>query len=414
MKRIRPIRKFLNLLVKIIPVLLIGFFIIPKIITLTSPPSPAESPESPETPEQPTETATPEDESVKYLAEKVLKNLTLDQKIGQMLIIRNRYTKMTPEFAAEISDLKPGGYIIFNENITTLAETKKLISDSREKIEAANLITLEDGTTLKIPAFISTDQEGGSVQRLQSVSDYPPEYIPPMSEIDSTDTAYKTGQLLAEECKNIGLNLDFAPVADIFSNPQNTVIGNRAFGTDKNTVADMSTALARGLRDSDIIPVFKHFPGHGDTITDSHQSLPIVTKSLDELEGNELYPFKKAIESGAEMIMVAHIALPNITGDYTPASLSPKIITDLLKTQLNYSGLVITDGLDMGALTNNYSGTKIAIKAVIAGADLLLTPVSPLEAKSAILSAVKDGTISESRIDKSVQKILELKLRRLN
>ena len=196
-----------------------------------------------------------------------------------------------------------------------------------------------------------------------------------MSEIgatDSTDTAYQTGQLLAEECKSIGLNLDFAPVADIFSNPKNTVIGNRAFGTDKNTVADMSTALARGLKDSGIIPVFKHFPGHGDTLADSHQSLPVVTKSLDELVKNELYPFEKAVESDAEMIMIAHIALPNITGDYTPASLSSKITTDLLKSQLNYSGLIITDGLDMGALTNHYLGAEIAVKAITAGADLLL------------------------------------------
>lgn len=347
----------------------------------------------------------------------ILEHMTLEQKIGQMLIIRNSYTTMTPEYEAEIAAIQPGGYIIFDENITTLAGTRQLIADTRETIETASSITLEDGTIVKIPAILSVDQEGGSVQRLQSISDYPPEYIAPMQEIgasNSAETAYETGLLLAKQCKNVGLNLDYAPVADIYSNPQNIVIGNRAFGTDRETVATMSIALAQGLADANVIPVFKHFPGHGDTIADSHETLPIVLKTLDELEQNELYPFRKAIDSGAEIIMVAHIALPSITGDYTPASLSPTIITDILKEHLNYNGIVITDGLDMNALTDNYLNADIATKAVLAGADLLLTPASPLEAKNAILSAVELGTITETRIDESVTKILKLKLSRLN
>lgn len=340
--------------------------------------------------------------------------MTLEQKVGQMLIVRNRYTDMTPEYAAEIAEVQPGGYIIFGENITTLARTKQFISDSRKKIEEAGTVSLKDGATLKIPAFMSVDQEGGLVQRLQAISDYPPEYVGSMAEIGatgSTDKAYETGRLLAEECKSVGLDVDYAPVADIFSNPENTVIGDRAFGSDKETVATMSSALARGLREGGVIPVFKHFPGHGDTKADSHQALPVVEKTLDELAQNELYPFQKAIEAGAEMIMVAHIALPNVTGDYTPASLSPVMVTDVLREQLGYKGLVVTDGLDMGALTQNYSNAEIAVKAVVAGADLLLTPVSLLEAKNAILTAIKDGTLSEARIDESVLKILELKLR---
>lgn len=359
----------------------------------------------------------PEDETKIKIARspaEILERMTLEQKVGQMLVVRNRYTEMTPEYAAEIAEIQPGGYIIFGENITTLAGTKQFIKDSRKKIEEASTVTMRDGEVVKIPAFMSVDQEGGLVQRLQMISDYPPEYVGAMAEIGatgSTDQAYETGRLLAEECKSVGLNVDYAPVADIFSNPENTVIGDRAFGTDKDTVATMSNALARGLREGGVIPVLKHFPGHGDTVADSHQSLPVVTKTLDELAQNELYPFQKAIEAGAEMIMVAHIALPNVTGDYTPASLSPMMVTDVLKGQLGYKGLVITDGLDMGALTQNYSNAEIAVKAVVAGADLLLTPVSPAEAKSAILDAIKNGTLSETRIDESVLKILELKLR---
>lgn len=353
-------------------------------------------------------------EIAKHSPAEILEQMTLEQKVGQMLIVRNRYTDMTPEYAAEIAEVQPGGYIIFGENITTLARTKQFISDSRKKIEEAGTVSLKDGATLKIPAFMSVDQEGGLVQRLQAISDYPPEYVGSMAEIGatgSTDKAYETGRLLAEECKSVGLDVDYAPVADIFSNPENTVIGDRAFGSDKETVATMSSALARGLREGGVIPVFKHFPGHGDTKADSHQALPVVEKTLDELAQNELYPFQKAIEAGAEMIMVAHIALPNVTGDYTPASLSPVMVTDVLREQLGYKGLVVTDGLDMGALTQNYSNAEIAVKAVVAGADLLLTPVSLLEAKNAILTAIKDGTLSEARIDESVLKILELKLR---
>lgn len=347
----------------------------------------------------------------------VLNHMSLEQKVGQMLIIRNEYQSVTSDFATDITTVQPGGYIIFDVNITTFAGTKQLINDVSMRIKEASTVTLTDGSSMKIPAFMSVDQEGGLVQRLQAISDYPPEYVGSMLDIGATgssDKAYDTGRLLAEECKSVGLNLDYAPVADIFSNPQNTVIGNRAFGTDKETVATMSNALAKGLHDNGVLPVYKHFPGHGDTVADSHVALPVVTKTLDELSQNELYPFKKAIESGAEMIMVAHIALPNITGDYTPASLSSTIVTDVLKKQLGYQGIVVTDGLDMGALTQNYSNADIAIKAVTAGADILLTPVSPVEAKNALIEAVKNGTITEARIDESVKKIIDLKLKHLN
>jgi len=343
----------------------------------------------------------------------ILGKMTLEQKVGQMMIVRNEYASMTPEYEAEILALQPGGYIIFDKNITTLENTKQLINDVREEIEIAGSVVLEENKEFRVPAIMSVDQEGGLVQRLQAISDYPPKYIESMGEIGATgslDVALETGRLIGEECKSVGLNVDFAPVADIFSNPENTVIGDRAFGTDKETVANMATAVARGISEEGVVPSYKHFPGHGDTKVDSHQALPVVTKTIDELMKNELYPFQKAIESGAKIIMVAHIALPNVTGDYTPASLSYEIITGILKSNMNYQGLVITDGLDMGALTENYSNGEIAVKAVLAGADILLTPVSPSEAKTALIDAVKNGTISEARIDESVLKILELKL----
>ena len=353
---------------------------------------------------------------IESLANEVVGQMSLEQKVGQMLIIRNEYTEMTPELKQEVAKIQPGGYIVFNVNITTLAGTRQLISDMGDEIETAGTVAMEDGAIVKIPALLSVDQEGGLVQRLQAITDEPPEYVGPMAEIGasgSPDVAYATGKLLAEECKSVGLNVDFAPVTDIFSNPENTVIGERAFGTDKETVAEMAVAVGRGLSESGVVPVYKHFPGHGDTTVDSHSSLPVVTKTLEELEQNEFYPFRKAIEAGAEMMMVAHMALPQVTGDETPASLSPVIISDLLRGKLGFKGLVVADGLDMGALTSNYTNAEIAVKAVEAGADLLLTPVSPLEARDAIMEAVQNGALSEERINESVRRILRLKFVRL-
>lgn len=356
------------------------------------------------------------EEQINNLVLEMLKRMSLEQKVGQMLVIRNLNTEMTPELEEDLMALQPGGYIVFNENITTLAGTKQFIDDSREVIEQAGTVVMDDETIVKIPVLMSVDQEGGLVQRLQAITDETPEFVPAMAEIGasgSLDKAYEVGRLLAEECKSVGLNVDFAPVVDIFSNPENTVIGERAFGSDKDTVAKMAVKVAQGLSDGGVVPVYKHFPGHGDTVADSHFALPVVSKSLEELEQNELYPFRKAIEAGAEMMMVAHIALPNITGDNTPASLSPMIISEVLRGRLGFKGIVVTDGLDMGALTENYSNAEIAVKAVEAGADLLLTPVSPLEARDAILTAVRDGVLSEERIDESVGRILRMKLEKL-
>ena len=216
--------------------------------------------------------------------------------------------------------------------------------------------------------------------------------------------AYEVGKVLAEDMRTLGINLAYAPVCDIFSNPNNKVIGNRSFGTSPNLVANMCTSLGKGLEDNGIIATYKHFPGHGDTATDSHTSLPVINKTYTELLNNELIPFKKAIENDAKIIMVAHIAFPSLTGNNTPSSLSKEVITDLLKNKLGYDGLVITDALNMGALTNNYTDEEIYVKAVEAGVDLLLMPSDAKEA----IKAIKNN-ISEERIDESVKKILLFK-----
>jgi len=202
--------------------------------------------------------------------------------------------------------------------------------------------------------------------------------------------------------------MDFAPVLDIWSNPNNTVIGNRSFGNDATTVTTIGIQVGKGLKNANIIPVYKHFPGHGDTTEDSHTSLPVVNKTKAQLNNLELIPFKSAIANGIEVIMVAHLALPNVTGNYEPSSLSKTIISDLLRNELGFKGVVITDDLGMGAL-DNYTTEQICKMAINAKVDMLLTGGNQLTYFNTIKSLVERGEISESTIDEAVTRIITLK-----
>lgn len=323
----------------------------------------------------------------------IMSKMTIEEKIGQMLIIYDTHETVDEELKQFIKDIKPSGFIINQSNITTFAKTKKYIADLKQNSE--------------IPLIISIDQEGGRVQRLQNLEDKKATYIPSMLDLGNTndvELAYEVGKVLAEDMRTLGINVTYAPVCDIFSNPNNKVIGNRSFGSNPNLVANMCVSLGKGLEDNGIIATYKHFPGHGDTATDSHTSLPIINKTYTELLDNELIPFKNVIENDAKMIMIGHIAFPNLTNDNTPASLSKEIITDLLKNKLGYKGLVITDALNMGALNDNYSDEEIYIKTVEAGVDILLMPNNAKEA----INTIKEN-IAIERIDESVKKILIFK-----
>ena len=330
--------------------------------------------------------------------EYTLENMTLEEKIGQMMIVFYTAPKMDNTLKSALETVKPGGFILFKENITTYDATLKLIKEIKDMSN--------------IPMFISIDQEGGNVQRLLALQDKEVSNIPYMYNVGLTDNeliAKEVGQVIAEELRVFGINMDFAPSIDILSNPNNTVIGKRSFGSNSEIVSKMGLALANSLLENGIVPVYKHFPGHGDTYTDSHVSLPIINKSKEELYNLELIPFINAINNGAKVIMIGHLAVPSITGDNTPASLSKVLITDFLKNELNYDGIITTDALNMKALTNYYSQEEIYVKAVEAGVDILLMPSSSRECLKAIKKAVDEGIITEERIDQSVRKILKLK-----
>ncbi len=330
--------------------------------------------------------------------EKIINNMTLEEKIGQMMIVAYRKPEINDEFKKILEEVKPGGFIVFKENITDYENTVNFLNEIK--------------STSKIPMFISTDQEGGRIQRLENIPGITLNNIPAMEEIGSTNDeklAYETGKLIASDLKKFGINMDFAPVLDVYSNPNNKVIGDRSFGSDPYLVSKMGLSLAKGLQDSSIIPVYKHFPGHGNTETDSHKDLPIINKTKEELLNLDIIPFNNAIKNGAEVIMIGHLSIPNITNDNTPASLSKELINNYLRKELNYQNIVITDALNMKAITKNYTNNEIYELAINAGVDILLMPEDPIEAVNIIKELINNKSISESQINNSVKKIINIK-----
>ncbi len=330
-----------------------------------------------------------------------LSKLSLEEKIGQMLIVTYNTQELTPEVAKDLTTYKPGGVILFSTNIKSYKETTKFIKDMQE--------------TATIPLFMALDQEGGKVARLTQLTDAPVSLIPPMANLGQTKDlklVRAVGKVIGEEINALGFNLDFAPVIDTIKD-ETSFIGTRSFGTDYNLVGQMGIALAQGLNDANIIATFKHFPGHGSTITDSHNDLPILEKTKEELLTSDLIPFQMAVKNNAPMIMIGHLATPNITYNNTPASLSKEIITDLLRNDLGYDGVVITDALNMQALTNYYSEQEIYEMAINAGVDILLMPSSAETAIKLIKESIAAGNITIEQIDDSVSRILKLKYQKI-
>ena len=344
------------------------------------------------------ESKTKEEVNMEKRVEEKLSNMTLDEKIGQMLMIFYRKDTVDNTLRDSLKTVKPGGFILFAENFTSYNQSLEFIKEVKSSSD--------------IPMIISVDQEGGRVQRIKELSDKEVSIIPAMNYVGKMDDIKLTkdiGKVIGEELRVFGINMDFAPVMDVWENKDNTVIGKRSFGNTPEFVSKHALALGEGLKETGIIPVYKHFPGHGNTSVDSHEDLPVVTKTKEELLKDDIIPFMDAIKNGEEVIMIGHLAVPSITGDNTPASLSRKIITDLLKNELGFKGLVITDALNMGALTNNYTQDEVYIKAINAGVDILLMPNGSKDALNTIRDAVNKGMISEDTINNSVRKILTLK-----
>jgi beta-N-acetylhexosaminidase len=257
------------------------------------------------------------------------------------------------------------------------------------------------------PLLLSSDMENGAAMRLQGATEFPPAMA--VAAAGRPRLAKAMGAAIAAEAKAVGIRQNYAPVGDLNSNPLNPVINTRSFSDNPETTSSMTGAYIEGLQKGGLIATIKHFPGHGNVHVDSHLALPVISAQKAHLEQYELEPFRAAILHGVMSVMVGHLAVPAITGTMEPATLSPKIITELLRNQLGFRGLVVTDALNMKALYNGSNIPSISVQAVLAGNDLLLFSPDPELTHSSLLEAVNNGTISEERINRSVARILQAK-----
>ena len=340
-------------------------------------------------------------------AEQILSSMTLEEKVNQMFFITPDCVVAAGEQTKSSLETHPvGGIIYFGQNITGEKQTKEMIANIKKYGK----------DVCKVPLFIGIDEEGGTVARLGNSDTVNVKKVDNMSVIGKSGdikNAYKAGDTIGKYLSDYGFNIDFAPDADVLTNSQNQVVKDRSFGSDPKLVSQMALEVSKGLNDNGIYSCFKHFPGHGATKDDTHEGFAYTDKTYEELSKSELVPFVDAINNNADFIMVGHISVPQVVGDKTPASISSVIINDILKGRLGYKGIVITDSLSMGVLTNLYQSDEIAVRAVNAGVDVLLMPQNFNQAYNGLLNAVKSGKINEKRIDESVLKIIEKKLKHL-
>ncbi|MGG1680189.1 beta-N-acetylhexosaminidase [Neobacillus sp. NRS-1170] len=328
-----------------------------------------------------------------------LNKMTLNDKIGQMIIAGFDGVTINSSTQTLINKYKVGGVILYQPNV----------KDAGQLVNLTNAIKTTNSKN-KVPLFISVDQEGGRVHRMPtSIQNTPSARI--IGNKNDANYAYNIGNVIAKELQSFGFNTDIAPVLDIQTNPNNTVIGDRSFGSNSSIVSKLGVSMMKGISSGNIIPVVKHFPGHGDTSVDSHLELPLVRNDLTRLKNVELVPFNNAFKNHADMVMVAHILVQKIDPNY-PASMSKTIITDLLRKQYGFGGVVITDDMTMGAIAKHYTLKNAAVRAVNAGADIILVGHgmdNVATVYNSIYSAVTNHSISLDTINKSVYRILTLK-----
>ena len=350
-------------------------------------------------------------------ASRLLATMTLREKVGQMFIIRpdqlvttlppasvhtskaSKVKTLSDAMIKVLEDYPAGGFIFFDKNIESKSQIMKFTAQVRE--------------VSKYLPFVAIDEEGGKVTRLAGSTDkgiYVKTYrsMESIGKTGDTANALEAGQTIGKYLEEYGFNLDFAPVADINTNPRNVIIGDRAFGSDPQLAAGMVCAFIDGLHESSVLSSVKHFPGHGDTTADTHYGSVAVKKTWEQLKEAELIPFVASFGT-TDFVMIAHINLPNATSDGLPASLSKELITDKLRGELGYKGLVTTDSLAMDAITDQFSQEESAVLAVEAGVDVLLMPLDYTTSFDAVVAAVESGRIPESRIDESVLRILRAK-----
>lgn len=352
---------------------------------------------TPSTTPEPTPTLPPDP------AEELLADMTLREKVCQLFVVQ-------PSAITGVSSVTAAG--------ETTRQALERYPVAGLLYDTSNLVTMEQTRTMlanvqsytKIPLILTCDEEGGRVTRLMHTIGTT--YIGPMLNYkdQGPDKAAENAKTIAADLISCGFNMDLAPVADVWSNPQNTAIGDRAYSDDFQQAAQLVAAAVGGFHEGGVACTLKHFPGHGDTSADSHYGSVYVYKTLDELRAAELLPFQAGIEAGADAVMMGHLIIADV--DDQPALLSYQIVTELLREELGFDGVVITDSLEMQAMTNHYGSGDIAVGAIQAGVDLLLCPQDLDEAIDALIEAVEEGAITQERLDESVLRVLRLKISR--
>lgn len=333
----------------------------------------------------------------------LLSRLTLEQRVAQLFVVNLYGEKLTDAGRDFLRQWQPGGVVLLPENITTPEAIVALTNSYQQTI------TEQRG----LPLFVTVDQEGGMISHLRDGFTVFP--VPALlTATQDVGLAERVGLAMAQEMLAVGVNMDLAPVADLETNPNNPIIRRRAFGNDPVMTSPILAGFIRGMQTGGVMATAKHFPGHGDSSGDSHVGLPVIGLSRERLESVELVPFRAAIESGVSTVMVAHIYYPALEPEKNlPASLSKRVVTGLLREEMGFDGLIITDALDMDAIDTVYSYPQAAVQAIKAGVDLVIAAHVSLEAEAAgiqaVIDAVKSGTISEERINESVRRILDAK-----
>lgn len=346
------------------------------------------------------ETTEVTEEEKPSLVDETLAGMTLHEKVCQMMFVTPE--ELTGEDGVTVAgdatrqaleNYPVGGIVYFAKNLESQDQVKEMI-DNSQKYSSIGL-------------FVATDEEGGVVNRLMDTVGTT--YIGSMYyyKDDGDETAYENAYTIANDMSALGFNLDFAPVADVWSNPDNTVIGERAYSDDYAQAVELVGNAVKGFNDGGVMCTLKHFPGHGDTAEDSHYSSAYVHRTKEEIMADEMQPFRSGIEAGAEFVMVGHLIVPDI--DEVPATLSYKIATGILRDELKFEGVAITDSFEMESIADNYSVDDAVVMSVKAGMDMILQPKDMASAVNSIEQAVADGELSEDRIDESVRRILTLK-----
>ncbi len=343
-----------------------------------------------------------EEEKFDAELEEKIAAMSLEDRVAGLFIITpealtgvDTATKAGDATKAALEKYPVGGIIYFQKNITSAEQLTELISKTK--------------SYAKYPLFIAVDEEGGKVSRLAQAGVGPK--VDGAAAIGSTgdaDNAYVAGKTIGENLAKFGFNVNFAPVADI-SNVENSVMKERAYGADPSVVSGFVTSMMLGLNETGITPCLKHFPGLGCTTEDTHEGMAYTQRTIDDFGANEFKVFQAGIDAGAQMIMMGHMSAPNLTGDDDPCVFSKKLITDILRKELRYDGVIVADALNMGAIATYFGSDEAAVLALRAGCDMLLMPESFEKAYAGVLAAVMDGTISEERINDSLKRIYRIK-----